>query len=1022
VADPWKRARRLARTYRAQLALDGAGSDALLDAAIAAEGLKLRPRPAGDALLFGALAVLDPEAKTIWLQAGLPDPERRLILAHEIGHCRLHHAPEDCRCDDTDLDDAEAGGLPAGYGPRQRRETEANAFAREFLLPVDDARARFAAGDDAHALARRLGLPRALVFAQLSVPDSGDEEPVFTTTAGAELDPSQEAAARAEVGPLLVGAGPGTGKTRTLTARVLYLTRECAVPAQNLLALTFSRKAAEEMRERIGGEDEIVAARAAITTFHGYGLDLLRRHYRAAGLPPRPILLTEAEGFALLERRIAALDLSALGYLHDPAFPLPDVLRAIARAKEEGTRPDALAQRAQAAGEPRWRDVALIYEEYEALLAGSGALDFADLIIRPLRLLESQPEILDAERRQWRHILVDEYQDINRAGAHLVRLLSGPDGAGLWAVGDLRQAIYAFRGASPANVSRFAQDFPSGKRLDLAVNYRSRPELVALFGRASGEAGEPWQARRDGPASATIALADDEPAQADGIAAAMRRFAADGYAWREMAGLCRTRGQVRALRAALLAREIPVAPGPDEGGLLARPEVRRLVALLARIAYGPESPGARLWPQVPAGLDPVPGRGAQELLAEALWGPSALARVPGDGAAIAQLLALARGFAERAPVLLSDGDDPLRGFLDHLRRLARLGVPLGAADPESAPDAVRLMTVHAAKGLEFPIVFLPYLSVGKFPPRPAPSLLTPLPTDTAEGLDTDDDEARLFFVALTRARDHLVLSRAVRYGRIAARESPLLAVLKDAPGIERIRWEAGPLPFEPDGPEAPEEPDHRPTVRAADAELYLRCPRRYAYDRVEQVPTGPPSAYAAFQNAVRATLDEGLPLGVAWERHGPDGAHPHAPLYRRVAERLAATPPVSPRTQPSEERTVELRYGSVRVAADAVTDDGTLERRTFRRPPDPDDTDVLPEPRLSLLAEAAAQAGQPRPVQVRFLQNGAVLPVADRPRQRERHLDTYERALRGIALQVFPNRPTDLTDCPACPYFFLCPE
>src|SRR5262249_62202284 len=183
---------------------------------------------------------------------------------------------------------------------------------------------------------------------------------------------------------------------------------------------------------------------------------------------------------ALLERRAASLDLSALRYLHDPAFPLPDVLRTIARAKEDMLTPDDFSARAEATGDARLAEVARSYTAYEALLHEKGAVDYSDLVCRALRLLEENAAVLAAERAQWRHILVDEYQDVNRGGARLVQLLAG-DGAGLWAVGDLRQAIYRFRGASPANVARFHHDFPKGQRADLAVNYRSQPSLVALF-------------------------------------------------------------------------------------------------------------------------------------------------------------------------------------------------------------------------------------------------------------------------------------------------------------------------------------------------------------------------------------------------------------------------------------------------------------------------------------------------------------------------------------------------------------
>ncbi|WP_309710571.1 UvrD-helicase domain-containing protein, partial [Armatimonas sp.] len=416
----WSRARIHARADRDALPDTlGTNADALLEAAFAAAGLTVRPRPRRDPLLFMAHAVLDVEASAVWVRDDAKPEERRLILAHELGHLKLHHSPEECRCDEGDLAEIpESAG--SGYGPKQRRETEANVYAREFLLPAPLARKLFIDDRlDAVEMAEALGLPLATIIAQLTAPlvlPILEKTPVEKSLATG-LDDSQEAAAKADYGPLLVGAGPGTGKTRTLTARVLFLVREKNVRPENILALTFSRKAAAEMQERIASEDETIAARAAITTFHSYGLDLLRRHWKLAGLPPRPLMLTEAEAFALLERRIAALELGPLRYLHDPAYPLPEALRAISKVKESGLTPEEVAQRAETSGDEIWQDIARLYAAYEGLLKEHGALDFADLVVRPLRLLESYSDVLAGERAKWRQVLVDEYQDINRSGA-----------------------------------------------------------------------------------------------------------------------------------------------------------------------------------------------------------------------------------------------------------------------------------------------------------------------------------------------------------------------------------------------------------------------------------------------------------------------------------------------------------------------------------------------------------------------------------------------------------------------------
>ncbi|MDX1931312.1 MAG: ATP-dependent helicase [Capsulimonadales bacterium] len=1060
-ATTWQAARAAARERRALLlGTRGEEADApaeqLLNTALKVAGLRCYPRRPSDALLSGAHAVLDPEARAIWVRADALPAERRVYLAHELAHFYLHEKGILCHCCEEDFAEPEST-LNIGYGPRQRRETEANVFAREFLLPASSARRLFDAGTDAHRMAARLGLPSALVFAQLTesltespavAPDTDESAVVPPAPLSTTLDPSQEKAARAEKGPLLVGAGPGTGKTRTLTARVLFLTEECGVPPENLLALTFSRKAAEEMRERIALVAPEVARRASISTFHAYGLEMLRRHGTVIGLPATPVLLEMADACALLERRAAHLGLTALQYLHDLAFPLPDILRMIARVKEEMMSPQEFAERAEAAGDDRLRDVARVYAFYERILRDKGAMDYSDLICRTLRLLEENEEVRTAERAQWHHILVDEYQDVNRAGARLVQLLAG-DGDGLWCVGDVRQSIYQFRGASPANVAQFRNDFPNGERTDLAMNYRSRAELVTLFGVVSGEGAATWKAsRKEEPAaSVTLAIADDDRAQADGIANTMRYFVEqEGYAFRDQVVLCRTRNQARQLRAALTARGIPTAGGMEEGGFLARRDVRNLVALLSRAAE-PAGPARRRHPQLPEGL---PYRSdALDFYLELFWGRPGWIRTLEDTAGAARLLALARAFRDRSVALLEEDDEPRRAFLRHLRRMARLGTTFADPETDEGADVVRFLTVHGAKGLEFPIVYVPNLSQNKFPSRPGPSLLPPVPGDEKAGASSLEEESRLFFVALTRARDHIVLSRALKYGSRPEWPSPLLKSLNGIPGIRNEVWSVSAhyaqASAEPVGEtvdfESTLHADDAPTgpIRASEAELYLRCPRRYFYQEVANVPTGERTAYDAFKRTLEEALespDPAVALEAAWVEHGLDETHPHAELYRqaageivqRVKRNIAAASGVAPfrRKDLPASLTLELENGAIEVRPDFVSSDGaTMECHTFRRPPtDPENSDILRDPRYSLLYEAALKArpgGKPD-LRLRFLQSGETLAVPDRPKTRLRHLEQYDRALRGIRLKVFPPTPADTADCPTCPYYFICPE
>jgi superfamily I DNA/RNA helicase/Zn-dependent peptidase ImmA (M78 family) len=1080
--NTWTEARRAAREAR-RLADAASGSPLntaqALTAALKAAKLRSRSRPPNDSLLHGAHAVLDAEARTIWYRADVPPQESALLIAHELGHFHLHHHRDTgaCSCDDTDLDD-DPGLAAVGYGPRQRREAEANVWAREFLLPASLARQLFYDREmDAAAIARRLSLSPRVVADQLNETLSAEpaDEPqavVPPIASVSALDESQSAAARSEISPLLVGAGPGTGKTLTLTERVLFLVREQGVHPENILALTFSRKAADEMRTRIGGRDREIGYRTAISTFHAFGLDLLRRYWQEADLPPRPILLTDVEALTLLERRIGQVELGPLRYLHDPSFPLPDVLRAISRLKETLISPADFAEKAESLNDDKLRDVARLYAVYEALLREKGALDYADLICRALRLLQENESVRRAEQTRWRHVLVDEYQDVNRAGAHLVRLLTR-DGTGLWAVGDLRQAIYAFRGASPANVARFSEDFPDGRRSDLAVNYRSLPSLVALFGVSCGEGANTWKSSRTAQTAATLAIAPDDSLQADGIARQMLAFRDAGHGFGDQVVLCRTRGQARQMRKALAERGLPVAEDSSENNLIARRDVRDLLALLSRVV-DPEGPTRHRFPLLPKSLASVPGD-AYEFFITALWGEYGLARRLVEPAAILPLLALARTFRERAPLLLEPSDDPRRAFLAHIRRLARLGISPGSDRESLTTDAVRVLTIHASKGLEFPVVFVPNLSAGKFPSRPAPSLLPDLPLGDD---DEADEESRLFFVALTRARDHLIVSRAEKYNNRSAQPSPLLALLdvrESEALIERVRWDSPlppvPLPSEGEGVLAtvstaashtakavsakalsgadaardtntPSPSEGRGTggrgeIPAPDAELYLRCPRRYYYAKVKDLPTGDRSAYSAFRSAVQSALEDADPaaaLSQAWQEKGPDPLHPHNDMYRTAAEKIVGRPserPAKAAVKRRAENTAEtpllslpLEHGTITVQPESLSENGlVVESSNFRRLP-PEGDEVAPEMHQSLLAEAASLAakGKPVTVRMRYLQTGEIRTVADKPKIRQKHLAVYDQALKGIGLRVWEPAPQEASECPNCPFFFLCPD
>jgi DNA helicase II / ATP-dependent DNA helicase PcrA len=1095
-------------------------ADQLIAKALDHEGLGQYPLTPSDPLLAGAHAILDRESYAIWHNGNLPATTTRFNLAHELAHWWLHGEAVACSAEEI-VQDPVSDPLPfgqeyiSGYSPAQRREVEANVFAAEFLLPGSEVERAFLAGMTADDIVAATGLSESAVISQmaealLAAPGVGPRLGEENTPSEIRLDESQRAAAEVERGPVLVIAGPGTGKTRTLVSRILVLL-DRGVPPEEILALTFSNKAANEMRERLEALVPDAALRLWIGTFHAFGLELLRRFGTNLGLPPAPVLLDPLDAITLMERHLADLDLREYEYLHDPAFPLRDILSAISRAKDELTTPEEYARLADAmavsaADEKEERraakvqETARVYAVWQEILQRTGRLDFGDLLMRSVELLERHPDVRSQVRGQFSQVLVDEYQDINRASAVLVKLMAG-EGEGLWAVGDLRQAIYRFRGASPANLSAFEEDYPGGRRLTLDVNYRSGAPLVELFGAAASRmTGEPsvWQPHRSGAdAPVFLAEAEDETAQADGIAEQIRQFEREGFSLSNQAILCRTNAQAERLSKELEARGVPVV---FLGDLFARPEVKDMLALLslaaerngqglARVAQFPEysvpdevvssvfawakenhvsfpqALSAVGYPQVAAlhgHIAPLAFRGdAYAFLARYLFGPTAYLRLLLQDSrpsarqqrlALHQLLLLARAHASR---LDRQERRPQRAFLDHVRRLiatqedSRVRTPAGG----DAMEGVRLLTVHGSKGLEFPVVFIPNLAKDLFPPRKPVELATPPPGLTGDVVEREGgEEERLFFVALSRARDRLVLSRPLTVSGRPRAASPLLHLIEAHPsdrGASKCHWPRG-----ADDSRVPLEPEQdRPGLSSAEApedyslaavEQYMRCPRQFYYQRVLSLPHAQErSAYRSFQECVWRVLrwvrneranghtttqrEAEARLAEVWAECGPVGHPQEAMLRRRAGEMighmLTAAPGGQAGREPEDrsEMVVDLSQGRIRLPVDHVTEDEsriTVEQYDSGRPTDRDHT----APRHALTRRALKQehGDKSTEVQLRYLATGETKVVPEQARWEPQRVAKYDEALRRMKEGDFPPRPSnDL--CARCPFLFICP-
>ena len=602
--DALELVRRRARARRAATGADRPAAWELVRTVAGDEGYDLFALAPDDALLAGAEAVLDRGIEAIFYNRETEPARAATLVAHELGHLDLHPGTAACWHDEVDASSPDEP-TPAGihrvetYGARERQELQANVYARELLLPRQLTRRLFAGeGRGASSIATLLDLPLELVRQQLCesllTPEPPAVEPGDDVVTMPQLDDSQRGAAEHRGGALLLEAGPGTGKTSTLVARVVHLI-EAGVDPASILALTFSNKAAREITDRVAGALPEQAPSIWTGTFHGFGLEILRRHHQLVGLEPEIRVVDRSDAIELLEDMLPALGLKHHQNLYEPALMLKDILAAISRAKDElvdaagyATLAKAMQAKAQGADErkaaERAREVATVYDLYERALKLKQAVDFGDLIMLPSRLLEDKPAVRAALRLRHRHVLVDEYQDVNRASARLLKQIAG-GGSRLWVVGDSRQSIYRFRGASASNMALFDRDFPGATRRALRVNYRSSAEIVGTlerFAPTMDVARHSLELELTAHRGATGDLPDarvvsDREAEVAAVTARILELRDAGVPFSEQAVLCRSNARVSAFSAGLEARGVPVL---HLGSLFERDEVRDMLSLL----------------------------------------------------------------------------------------------------------------------------------------------------------------------------------------------------------------------------------------------------------------------------------------------------------------------------------------------------------------------------------------------------------------------------------------------------------
>ncbi|MDG4554519.1 MAG: DNA helicase II [Candidatus Competibacter sp.] len=621
-----------------------------------------------------------------------------------------------------------------------------------------------------------------------------------------DLNEPQRAAVTAPLGPLRVLAGAGSGKTRVLTRRIAWLLAVEHASPWSILAVTFTNKAAAEMRGRVEERMDQAIGGLWIGTFHGIAHRLLRQHWQEARLPRAFQILDSDDQTRLMKRVLRGLNLD------EKKWPPPQAAGFVNRCKDEGQRPADLP-----GDDPVQRQYQRIYTVYQQECERGGLVDFGELLLRAYELWRDNPDLLAHYRERFQHVLVDEFQDTNTIQYQWVRLLGGGRGD-VFVVGDDDQCVYGWRGSKVENIQRFAEDFPGAQTIRLEQNYRSTHNILkaanALIAQNTARLGKNlWTADGDGePIQIYNAL--NEVDEARFVAGRIRQWVEAGGRYRDAAILYRSNAQSRLFEETLIGMAMPYR---IYGGLrfFERAEIKDALAYLRLVANRDDDPSFERVVNVPArGI----GERTLDLLREAaraqgdsLW--QAALRLLANGGLSGRAANAVRGFLHLVEALDRDSRDrPLPGRMEHVVThsgllamyeqdkgnkgemraenleelikasgdftantdpvvvgadptepdwlnafLAHAALESGQGQGAAGADCVQLMTLHMAKGLEFPLVFLVGMEEGLFPHSRSI-------TETRQL----EEERRLAYVGITRARRQLYVSHAERrtwYGR-----------------------------------------------------------------------------------------------------------------------------------------------------------------------------------------------------------------------------------------------------------------
>ena len=605
------------------------------------------------------------------------------------------------------------------------------------------------------------------------------------------LNPMQQEAVLHTEGPLLVLAGAGSGKTRALTHRVAYLIEEKNVAPWNILAITFTNKAAGEMRERVNSLVEYGADSVWVSTFHSLCVRILRRFIENLGYDTSFSIYDTDDQRTLMKQIFKNME------INNKQYKERGVLSIISSAKNELISPEEFALNVRASGDFRGQKIAEIYKEYQIQLKKNNALDFDDLLVKTVELFDAKPEILDYYQEKFKYIMVDEYQDTNTAQFKLVSQLAKKYG-NICVVGDDDQSIYRFRGANIKNILNFEQAFPGARVIKLEQNYRSTKTILdaanSVIRNNRGRKDKTlWTENAEGN-KVRVKVFDTAFDEADGI---VKDMVKKGGCWKDYAVLYRTNAQSRLIEEKCIAYNVPYRL---VGGVnfYQRKEIKDILAYLKTIANGRDDLAVQRIINVPKRgigattvgkvnlfasvngmnfydvllrIGAVPGIGKAAVKIDKFTDEIGRFRnMLRDGTSIEDLIeeiVYATGYRDE---LLEEGEVEAESRLENIQELVNKAVSYwqDADEPtldgfleevalvadidsmDESEDRVILMTLHAAKGLEFPHVYLTGMEEGLFPSVMAMS----------EDPEALEEERRLCYVGITRAEKELMCTAA----------------------------------------------------------------------------------------------------------------------------------------------------------------------------------------------------------------------------------------------------------------------